>query len=79
MISLDKNILFYGIISGIIAVIVDIIIRQIFIQNIIEKDYLPKECVKYRKTKIHFISIFLVGFIMYFIFSLFHLNKKYIV
>jgi hypothetical protein len=49
------------------------------IQNILEKDHLPKECIKYRRTKIHFISIFLVGFIMYLLFSLFHLNKEYIV
>ena len=77
--SLSNNILFYSITSGIIAVIVDIIIRQLFIQNILEKDHLPKECIKYRRTKIHFVCIFLVGFIMYFLFSLFQLNKKYIV
>ncbi len=73
------SILFQSILSGIIAIIIDIIIRQLFIQNIIEKEHLPKECIKYRRTKIHFISIFLVGFIMYFLFSIFHLNKKYII
>ena len=77
--SLNNNILFYSIISGIIAIIVDIIIRQLFIQNILEKDHLPKDCIKYRRTKTHFVCIFLVAFIINFLFSLFRLNKKYIV
>ncbi len=75
---LNITILLNATYSGLIAVIIDIIIRQLIMQNTIEKKHLPKECIEYRRTNHHFFSIFLVAVIVYLLFTLFHWNKKYI-
>jgi len=71
---MQLNIFIHSIYSGLVAIIIDVIIRQLIIQNMVEKEHIPKECIKYRRTSMHFFSIFLVGFIMYFIFTIFHLH-----
>jgi hypothetical protein len=55
------------IIAGLIAVFADIVIKQLIIQPLFEHNYMSEECMKYRKTKIHMFSVFLVGGILYLI------------
>ena len=44
--------------SGLIAIVIDIVIRQLIMQNTIEKKHIPKECIEYRRTNHHFFLFF---------------------
>jgi hypothetical protein len=69
------HIIIVTVISGLLAVLFDLIIRQIFIGITIEKNNLPKECKKYKGTMTHLISTFIVGSVLFLIFRFSNLNK----
>ena len=61
------HILFITVISGLIAVLFDLIIRQIVLSPLIEKNIIPNECKKFRGTKEHIITTFLLGCFLFLI------------
>jgi hypothetical protein len=70
-------ILLSTIVAGIIAIIADVLIKQKIIQPLYEQQYMPKECIEYRKTYIHLLSVFLVGIVVYLINFVFKVNKLF--
>ena len=58
-------ILLSTIVAGIIAIIADVLIKQKIIQPLYEQQYMPKECIEYRKTHVHLLSVFLVGIVVF--------------
>ncbi len=69
------NIILVTFISGLLAVLFDLIIRQIIIHSLIEKDKLPDDCKKYKGTLPHLLSTFFVGSLLFLIFRYTKLNK----
>ncbi len=63
------------IISGIIALLADILVKKTFIYHTIEKPHIPDECVKYRDTRPHYLSVFLLGCIVFVVLYITKLNK----
>ena len=69
------HIIIVTVIYGLLAVLFDLIIRQIFISKVIEKNNIPKECKKYKGTMSHILSTFTVGCLLFLIFRYSNLNK----
>lgn len=61
------------ILSGFTSVLVDRYIRQTIIEPSIENDHLPQACKYYRRTKIHIVSLFILGMIVFIV--MFSINK----
>lgn len=68
-------ILLSTLVAGIIAIFADVFIKQKLIQPLYEQNYMPKECIEYRKTNVHLLSVFLVGIVVYLIMYVFKVNK----
>jgi hypothetical protein len=68
-------ILLSSIIAGIIAIFADVLIKQKVIQPLYEQQHMPKECIDYRKTNTHLIAVFLVGVIVYLLMFIFKVHK----
>ena len=63
------------IIAGIIALLADILVKKTFIYHTIEKPHIPKECIKYRDTHYHYLSVFLLGCIVFIVLYVTGLNR----
>lgn len=68
-------ILISAILAGIIAIFADVLIKQKVIQPLYEQQYMPKECIDYRKTNTHLFAVFLVGIIVYLLMFIFKVHK----
>jgi len=65
---------FIAIVSGLIALLADIFIKQTVIFHTIEKPHIPQECIKYRTTHHHYLSVFLLGCILFIVLHITGLN-----
>jgi hypothetical protein len=62
--------------AGLITAVADKFVRQHVIEPTIEKKHLPDNCKQYRRTKIHFVSLFITGMTVYLLIHLLHLQQK---
>jgi hypothetical protein len=69
---MKKSFIIGAILSGIIAILYDKILRQIIFEQTIEKGYISEECKQYRRTFPHYITIFFMGVTIYVIGQLLH-------
>jgi len=64
------SLLYLASLSGLLAILFDILIRQSIVAPIIENKHLSEECKLYRKTREHMLAVFLVGFFIFLIIKL---------
>jgi hypothetical protein len=65
-----------ALLAGLIAVIGEITIRRHMIEPVVEKPHIPNECVKYRRTHVNMISVFLLGVMIYVVSHAIHVGDK---
>jgi hypothetical protein len=62
--------------SGLITALADKFVRQYLIEPTIEKKHLPENCKVYRRSNIHFISLFITGMILFVLIHILHLQQS---
>lgn len=64
------------ILSGLLAILYDKILRQTIFEHVIEKGYISEECKQYRRTLHHYTSIFFMGCSIYILIHIFGLSLR---
>ncbi len=72
---MSKCYVWAAVFMGCIAIVADLLIRQTVVYHLVEKGKIPTECVQYRKTSTHLISVFVLGALLYVAFHLFGLHE----
>lgn len=64
------------VISGIIAILGDILVRQTVIEQVYEIDHISTECRQYRRTYPHFVSVAALGMTVFIVMSMLQYRFK---